>query len=144
MLSTRESRRNENTIWLEGANGTFVLRRNWKGREKTWLLTGYNEAPSADRTMDIADRPPKTARGDDTAPPSQGAPGPDFTTHPEESKPQFATRDMDLGMGSEDHDAFDKYVHSINTTKLDMSHVDSPEAALRAILTGSEEPVQPR
>jgi len=65
--------------------------------------------------------------------PSKG----DYTTPAEEDKPQFATRDMDLGLGPEDHDAFDKYVHSINTTKLDMSNVDSPEAALRAILTGS-------
>lgn len=105
--------------WRYTNQGDIQRIENRAGREGGHVLILQSEAPSAAGLSDFRS--------------SQS----DYTTPAEEDKPRFATRDMDLGMGAEDHDAFDKYVHSINTTKLDMSHVDSPEAALRAILTGS-------
>lgn len=60
----QEYDRNENTIKLKGHGFEAIIRRNWKGTPKTWLLTEFG--PPAGRTMDIPGAP--AARQDDTAP----------------------------------------------------------------------------
>jgi hypothetical protein len=64
--------RNENTVQLDSATHHAVVRRNWKGNPKTWLLTAFEKKqPSlAGRTMDISGT--REARRDDTAPPPSG------------------------------------------------------------------------
>lgn len=53
---------NENTIQLVDGRYRAVIRKNWKGSPKTWLLTafgpeeeGAGEGPSAGRTIDVPD-----------------------------------------------------------------------------------------
>lgn len=50
-----EQSRNPNTIQLSDGRYDAVLRRNWKGQPKTWLLTAFEkrEGPSAARTIDV-------------------------------------------------------------------------------------------
>jgi hypothetical protein len=62
---------NENTIQLELGDYTAVLRKNYKGEEKRWLLTSFGRNSAADgRTMDVP--APVTKSGDDTAPTKSG------------------------------------------------------------------------
>lgn len=64
---------NENTIQLELGDYSAVLRKNWKGQEKRWLLTSFGRNSAADgRTIDIS--APVARSGDDTAPTKSGEP----------------------------------------------------------------------
>jgi len=96
-----EVRRSDQTVFLENPQHTALVRLNWMGKEKTWLLTAFEkrgDVPSAERTIDVPgthaegrqaphlggtapplagrtmDIPgtPQGARRDDTAPPPSG------------------------------------------------------------------------
>jgi N12 class adenine-specific DNA methylase len=79
-----EVSRNENTILLNGNGYSAVIRRNWKGDPKTWLLTAFGktregEGPSAGRTIDVSD----THATERQAPPPGGS---DTSVTPEPAK----------------------------------------------------------
>ncbi len=62
---------NENTIQLELGDYSAVLRKNWKGQEKRWLLTSFGRNSAADgRTIDVS--APVARSGDDKAPTKSG------------------------------------------------------------------------
>jgi hypothetical protein len=62
---------NENTIQLELGDYKAILKKNWKGEEKRWLLTSFGRNSAADgRTIDVP--APVTKSGDDKAPTKSG------------------------------------------------------------------------
>lgn len=44
-MSEQPEKRTENTIFLQGGNHEAVIRRNWMGNPKTWLLTAFGQRP---------------------------------------------------------------------------------------------------
>src|ERR1051325_3985721 len=70
------SQQDENSIDLGSPSHHAVVRTNWKGHEKRWLLTAFEKKdPSvAGRTMDISSPPaePESAGGNKHPPPHGG------------------------------------------------------------------------
>ncbi|MCZ2075240.1 MAG: hypothetical protein HUU41_19720 [Bryobacteraceae bacterium] len=61
---------NENTIQLTDGTYAAVGRRNWKGKNKTWLLTEFgpeSARPAAGRTIDIPGNQAVSGGPDDKA-----------------------------------------------------------------------------
>lgn len=79
-MSVRE--RNDNSVTLESPNHEAVVRLNWFGREKRWLLTAYEKQRPLDagRTIDVAGSPegaagrqaPPRIDGPETSVPPEG------------------------------------------------------------------------
>lgn len=94
--STTVMDRNSNSIFLESPSHESIIRLNWFGRKKTWLLTAYEKdnAPDAGRMIDVPSKPegpadrqaPQPIGGDQTLPPS--AP----PVNPEGGEGRFSTR----------------------------------------------------
>lgn len=62
ILRMRKTAENDNSIQLDSDDYHAVVRLNWQGREKRWLLTAFGKQakqspPSAGRTIDASDNP---------------------------------------------------------------------------------------
>lgn len=70
--STEEVRRTEHRVWLESPKYEGVVRLDWDGRSKTWLLTAYEkrgEESSARGRTDVPGDPTSGGAGGTTPPP---------------------------------------------------------------------------
>lgn len=73
---------NENTIQFDDGKYRAVVRKNWLGHPKSWLLTEFEKRPSAERTMDVLG----THATERQTPPS-GGPAPSVTKDLAEPEP---------------------------------------------------------